>query len=151
MDWFIWLLFGHLFGDYVFQNNWMALNKKVNKIACVLHCSVYTITVMLFLVIGAGLSASLLTVFLIFSSHYILDSTSLVEKWMRFYKIRSWSTYVPISKDKTKHSGIDINKCREESFNIEESLVTVFGAFIYVVIDNTLHLFAMFLILKYLI
>lgn len=42
-----WLI-GHLVGDYLAQNDWMALNKKKNSWACAAHVAAYTFIVLLF-------------------------------------------------------------------------------------------------------
>lgn len=142
MEWFIWLCFGHFFADWAFQNDWMALNKKNDCKACLVHCTIYTGIVTTFLHIG-GVEYSYLLYALIFASHWVLDYTDLVYKWMKFYKIRSWNSNLPrnlrdqIMWDVPMHSA-----------NIVK---TIFGAMIYVVIDTTSHLFMMFLIVKALI
>lgn len=136
MEWFIYLLFGHLFGDYLLQNNWMALNKKHNFKACIAHCTIYTLAVTAFLVAG-GINCTFQLFSLIFLSHIILDGTTLVDKWMKFYNVRSWNTQLPPMLD--------------QNMTAEQVVKTVFGAIIYVVMDNTLHLFMMFVIIKNLI
>jgi hypothetical protein len=40
------LLVGHLVGDYVFQNDWMASKKTTNSLACASHCAAYTLAVL---------------------------------------------------------------------------------------------------------
>lgn len=48
-----WLLMGHLLGDYVLQNDWMAGNKTsrerpvLGHYACTVHCGLYTLAVWL--------------------------------------------------------------------------------------------------------
>ena len=42
---FINLLFGHLVGDFLLQNKWMALSKGNNSWRCLVHCIVYTASV----------------------------------------------------------------------------------------------------------
>lgn len=139
-EWFIWLLFGHLFGDYIFQNSWMALNKKKHLVPLIVHCFLYTFIVSLFVRLGTDIELGFLANSLIFLSHIVLDGTSLVEKWCDFYGIRSWDTHLPkIGK------GIQF----DAQANVANAITTSFGAIVYVVIDNTLHLFMMFFIVKY--
>lgn len=74
-------LIGHLVGDYLLQNDWMALNKKKSSIACAVHCIIWATCVCLF----AGwmeFSDSILAWVLLFSSHFIQDRTQLVMFWM---------------------------------------------------------------------
>lgn len=39
------LLLGHLIGDYVVQNDWMAANKTTRTLPCLVHCLLYTLAV----------------------------------------------------------------------------------------------------------
>ena len=138
-EWFIWLLFGHLFGDYMFQSDWMALNKKSNNVALMLHCIIYTTIVCMFISL-AEYELSTYQVIAIFASHILIDGTDIVDKWCDMYGVRTWYTYLPrVGK------AISIS----EKATIENIITTSFGAIVYVVVDNTLHLFMMFLILKY--
>jgi hypothetical protein len=41
------LFLGHAVGDYLFQGDWMALNKRQRTWPCVVHCLVYTLCVCL--------------------------------------------------------------------------------------------------------
>lgn len=38
---------GHLVGDFLLQNDWMAQNKKKHSLPCVVHVTLYTLAVML--------------------------------------------------------------------------------------------------------
>jgi hypothetical protein len=35
-------IIGHLVGDFLLQNDWMAANKKKNSWVCLLHCLIWT-------------------------------------------------------------------------------------------------------------
>lgn len=138
------LLLGHLVGDYLAQNSWMAFNKK-NKdrngvYACVVHCCIYTEIVFLFLIlsnpvllVNIAVKKFILIPCLIFLSHYLIDRYHVVEWWLDKIKARSWDTH------------IDLNA---PSLSTKESMYLSFGAIQYVVADNTLHLVLMYLILK---
>lgn len=39
------LLIGHMLGDYIFQNDWMAKNKTKSHWACLVHCFWYTVAI----------------------------------------------------------------------------------------------------------
>ena len=141
-DWFIWLLFGHLFGDYMFQNAWMAFNKDKDYRPLVVHCVLYTIIVCLFLMLGAKLDLAWWHWVLIFLSHIVLDGTKFVKWWCNFYGIRSWDTYLPRT-----YEDIDF----AAPAKVSDTVTTSFGAIVSVVIDNTLHLFMMFFMIKYMV
>jgi len=69
----------HLIGDYILQNDWMAQNKKkgswIGSIACQAHCIIYTIPFFLS-------TQDLLQIFLIYFTHYLIDRTNIVTKFL---------------------------------------------------------------------
>lgn len=73
-------IIGHLVGDYLLQNDWMALNKKtsggVGDNACCVHCVIWTLSVCYFA--GWGFGAAVL----LFLCHYAQDRTQIVLWWM---------------------------------------------------------------------
>lgn len=64
----------HLLGDFVVQNDWMALNKKKPGVlgfaACFIHCFMYSIPFLLV--------ASPAGVFLVFCTHFLIDRSNFV-------------------------------------------------------------------------
>lgn len=76
-------IIGHLVGDYLLQNDWMALNKKFSVAICAVHAALWTLSVGLFsgwLFLQNGKGA--LIGFLLFMSHLIQDHTDIVAYWM---------------------------------------------------------------------
>jgi len=69
-------LIGHLVGDYLLQNDWMALNKKQSSLHCAVHCGLWTLAVMLF----SGFS--LWAVPILFATHFAQDRTNIIGWWM---------------------------------------------------------------------
>lgn len=67
---------GHLVGDYLLQNHWMALGKKRSTPICLLHCALWTAAVVL--IGGFGLGAT----FVLFATHFVQDRTNIVTWWM---------------------------------------------------------------------
>ncbi|MTI81850.1 MAG: DUF3307 domain-containing protein [Firmicutes bacterium] len=80
MNSFEWLLIGHLVGDFLLQNNWMAMNKKNNIFALIVHSIVYTTTLYMFSLPFGGIGLTAVTI--LFFSHVILDKRLLVEWWL---------------------------------------------------------------------
>ena len=72
MDWFV----GHLVGDYLLQNDWMALNKKKASFPCAVHCLVWSLCV------WALASWPAWTLVPMFVLHFIQDRTDIVKWWM---------------------------------------------------------------------
>jgi hypothetical protein len=71
-------IIGHLVGDYLLQNDWMALNKKKRSWPCVVHCLLWTLAVCAF----AGWWAWWVPLVL-FSTHFIQDRTNVIMWWMK--------------------------------------------------------------------
>jgi hypothetical protein len=68
---------GHLVGDYLFQTDWMAENKKKQSLACLIHSVIWTGCVVLFT--GWGW----IPFIILLAFHFIQDRTYLVRNWMR--------------------------------------------------------------------
>jgi hypothetical protein len=108
MNTFAWLVVGHLMGDWVLQNDWMARGKKrrLLGVAGLVHAVGYALTILgtywlsgrrkghavFYLALGGA----------IFLSHWLIDGTRLVERWMRFYR-QSDLEMVRVMVDQTLH------------------------------------------------
>lgn len=94
-------LVGHLVGDYILQNDWMALNKKTSTFHCAVHCAVWTACVVVFagvdsvtvsdppapgykipVLIHCNDWASIPIVAVLFVTHFIQDRTGIIRWWM---------------------------------------------------------------------
>lgn len=108
MTLFSWLVIGHLIGDWILQNDWMAKGKQQSWInrAGLTHFSIYTMVVLAawgvwgwrgqslgqLLTIGAG----------IFTTHWLIDAGRLAERWAHFYR-QSNVEVVRLLVDQTLH------------------------------------------------
>ena len=110
----------HGIGDYFLQTDNQALNKKKCSWACFKHCFTYSLP---FLLIGTPLQ-----VLFIFLTHFIIDRTNLVA-WLNAYKngIRTIDNF---------------------GFSPERPFVITF--WLYVIMDNLLHIICNYSILTYL-
>lgn len=130
------LLMGHLTGDYLFQNNWMALNKKKDFLAAIAHCYFYTICVGIFiypeLVRIAG-KEKYVIIFLLFLSHYVIDAFALIDKWLHLIGGRSYA-------NAEKYCKINTDLALQQYMRSYTSLVQT-------VADNTVHLLIMYVII----
>jgi hypothetical protein len=110
-------LLGHLVGDYLLQNDWMALNKKTYAgkgwLACTVHCLLYSLSVCLFT--GWWDWRFLL----VFVTHFALDKTMIVVWYMNLT-----GSFRRIISDKNNPSAI----------------------WAYAIVDNTFHLVTLYLI-----
>lgn len=68
----------HMVGDYLLQNDWMALNKKkkgrLGLLACLVHCTLYSLP---FFLIGNWKQ-----VLVIFITHFLIDRWFFVKWYM---------------------------------------------------------------------
>ena len=109
MNAFSWLLVGHMVGDWLLQSDWMAREKKQSFFskAGMTHFVLYTTVVMgmVWLIYGDEKSSVFyLTVgALIFTSHWLIDATTIVERWMQFYGQDSNRDFMRIIVDQTMH------------------------------------------------
>ncbi|MBV7330327.1 DUF3307 domain-containing protein [Chloroflexi bacterium TSY] len=87
MSLFGWLFIGHLIGDWLLQNDWMAKNKQRNlfTIAGFTHFIIYTLCMMLMLWSiypnTLRLMELLLFGFFTFVSHWLIDALALAGRW----------------------------------------------------------------------
>lgn len=98
------LLIGHLLGDYVFQSDWMANNKKKKGIDGFLVCSIHCLIWSLFVYLSAFSNHSLFIVIVLFISHFIIDRTNMIKIYLNFFRIMpNPSTWKIIVVDNSIH------------------------------------------------
>jgi len=117
---------GHLVGDYLLQNVWMAKTKtqktKAGLAAAIIHCLLYTLAV--------GLicwNFTPLFIALVFASHYPIDRWSLGTKWLRLIR------------------GRDIEEAYFSTSPTRDVDLS-FAVLVYAVADNALHLLLLYII-----
>jgi hypothetical protein len=108
MDTFLWLTLGHLVGDWLLQNDWMARKKRERFLswAGLLHFTIYTAAVTGALWLSDARDGTLVTYFhvgaVVFLSHWLIDGADLAGWWMRFYR-QSDLQVVRVMVDQTFH------------------------------------------------
>jgi len=124
------LLLGHLAGDYLLQNEWMALNKSKNTrtgwLAAFVHCVLYTLAVCLFMQ-----NFQPIWIGVVFLTHFPIDKFMLAEKYLHFIKGKGLKDYV-------YREGVNLKQT-----NRFEALEGGFTALVYSVTDNAMHLILM--------
>jgi Protein of unknown function (DUF3307) len=126
------LLIGHLIGDYILQNNWMAYRKGTKYLPCFVHCIIYTACV-----------CSVTTynpwwILVVFISHFPIDKYSLADKWLKTIHGRSLEVFLEKGH-------------KDVPFKIEElknNYIMLRGGFtsgVYIIVDNTFHFIFMLL------
>lgn len=91
-------IIGHLVGDYLLQNDWMALNKKNDWWPCAVHCFLWTSAVLFFSgwLFIPGLRG-LVIVVILFWTHFLQDNTQIVKFWMVHINRQSKFTEPPMA------------------------------------------------------
>ena len=88
------LIVGHLIGDYVLQNDWMAVNKPQRgwkgRGACMLHCVIYSFCIALCVCLDGWKAVADWPTFwtavgIAFVTHYPIDRWGLTGQWMAFF------------------------------------------------------------------
>ena len=131
MNFFSWLLLGHMIGDYLLQNKWMAMNKSGSTWKCTVHCLLYTFAVAISTLHYISLWQWWAVIFI---SHFVIDRWSLADKWLGFINGRSLTDYITNGK-KDIPSEMD-----QENYH---ALRGGFVALVYAATDNTMHLILM--------
>lgn len=123
------IFLGHLVGDYLFQNNWMALKKSKHNglgwLTCTVHCVLYTMSVCLI-----TWNADIRWIAIVFLSHFILDKFGIPEMYLKAINGRSLERFMQNAENATYTPYIGLR--------------SGFTVFVFVVTDNTMHLLIMF-------
>lgn len=90
----------HLWGDYIIQTSWMALNKEKNTLAAFIHALTYTLC---FLFITTN-TYTLLTIGV---THFIIDRFALVKRLRKYNGPDFLSVWLSIIADNTIHLTIN--------------------------------------------
>lgn len=75
------VLVGHLVGDYLLQNDWMAAGKKKSSFICAVHVALYTLAV---LVLSGEWSPVIATGVAV--PHFLIDRWGFIAWWMKFMR-----------------------------------------------------------------
>lgn len=72
-------ILAHFIGDFLLQNDWMAVGKKKNSFICTVHVTLYILPFFL-------TELSLLQISLIYIQHWIQDRTTFIKWWCSITK-----------------------------------------------------------------
>lgn len=110
----------HLLGDYFFQNQWMAINKRQSKWAALVHGVAYTLPFLLLTQNPIALAA-------IAVSHSIVDHYSLAR-------------YVVWGQNQCSPYRYSFREMNGAGFVKDSQTPSFIQFFVYVMIDNTMHI-----------
>lgn len=153
-------LLTHIFGDYICQTDWMAVNKDKKSFPCLIHAFIYTAIFLL-------LTTSWKALLVIGITHFILDRWHIIIK-----RIIWWKNHFPIGKypqfpycdttgyyDNSPYNTKNVHNENWTDFNENERVFKTFEEprplfitmWLYIITDNFFHLLINFLALKYLV
>lgn len=139
------LLLGHLLGDYLLQNEWMAMNKSKNTwigwLSAFIHCILYTFAVCLFME-----NFQPIWIAVVFLSHFPIDKFALAEKYMHYIKGKGMKDYVLKDLRDTETQGlIYAPRPPKHELNRYDMLEGGFTSIVYTITDNSIHLIIMYI------
>ena len=133
------MLLGHLAGDYLFKNEWMAMNKSKNTwigwLSALVHCVIYTFAICMFMQ-----NFDPIWIVAVFLTHFPIDKFMLAEKYLHFIKGKGLKDYV--RKDDWINELKYVPK-PNKVLNRYDALEGGFTALVYTVTDNAMHLILM--------
>lgn len=141
----------HIFGDYILQSDWMALNKSKRTLPCLVHVLTYTLTFLF-------LTTSWKALLVIGGVHFILDRFPIIIKrliWLKNH-IGPTGCFVPFSKCQgTGYYDNIVNEVTDKPYTKEvidgfAPRLNYITIWLYIITDNFLHLLTNYLALKYL-
>jgi hypothetical protein len=95
------LFLGHLVGDFLFQNRWMAKNKNKHVLPRLVHSIIYTIAVYTFSWLAGGISP--ISAGIILLSHFYIDQRSFTRWWLATINRTSGIQWLNIVCDQIFH------------------------------------------------
>lgn len=157
MNIFVYLLFGHIVGDFFLQPKSMAVKKGASNRIAFGHVVIYTTAVYWFTYsfLPKGHPIYLLWYLIIFIPHFLIDRFSLADKWLKFINGRSLADFldnghkdIPLPHHIGNHivpSEMDKDALEKDyeicsKWNNYLILRGAFTALVYVAVDNTSHL-----------
>lgn len=145
MDALTCAIIGHLVGDYLLQNDWMAAGKKTNSFICAIHAQIWTCCVLIF----AGwttwshpLQTVLIAHALLFAMHFAQDRGSFVVWWM---KRMGQSKFMQCDQITRFIDHDDIYG------NVQTKITPGLGPWSIIVVDNVWHIVQIWAVWKFII
>ena len=141
-DLFVTLLFGHVIGDFFLQPKALAVKKGASNLLCSIHVAIYTISI-----VAVTRNIHFWWVVFVYGSHWVVDRFSVADKWLQLIHSRDLPGFVQLGH-------LDIPDLKDETAEMPmrmnyRILRGSFSAIVYVVVDNSIHLFSMYYFYKW--
>ena len=134
--WIFALLLGHLMADYFFQGKYIALNKTKDWKVCFLHCIIYVVCVVLWL-LYFGYPVTWLIAGWVLLSHFPLD----------YFSFGKYKETIPALWLRLIGGRNIIDEQNDDASPNKEARVA-FAVAVYILTDNLMHLILITLFLK---
>ena len=126
-------LIAHLFGDYVFQNHWMATNKVRSSRACWIHVACYVLPFLF-------LTRSPYALAVIAGTHFAIDRWSLAKRWVNFWGVGCDGSILPFLDELRRlplYFTPAMGGCPREQLEPAPPFLAVW---LTIIVDNSFHL-----------
>jgi hypothetical protein len=142
MDTLTCAIIGHLVGDYLLQNDWMAKHKKratrTGANALALHSILWSVSVMFF----TGWWTP--TVFAVLGiTHVIQDGGKLIDRWMRLVGQKDFMQADQIGADLIEYEGGHTER--------RLKVIPGLGPWSIIVVDNVWHIVTLWAVWKFVV
>lgn len=132
----------HALGDYLIQNDYMALNKKKKgwhgHIACQIHCITYALPFWYFYGIKVA--------FGVYLSHFIIDRYHLIEM---FLAIRNGLIKKPWTDEAGCRHSIAYQLAHVDNFGYSPERPVLITVWLYIIVDNIFHVLCNYFCITY--
>jgi hypothetical protein len=138
----------HLWGDFVFQSDWMAMNKSKRSFNCLIHVLIYTSFFLL-------LTISWKALLVISVTHFLIDRFPIIVKRLIWFKnhLNPKFKYVPFKYCNITGYYDDFTNAKLPAAELKQyGTPRLFGVtiWLYIITDNLLHLTINYFAIKYL-
>lgn len=113
----------HFIGDYLFQNDWMAVEKTKNSGVALAHASIYSMP--FYFIVPS------LWWLLIFVTHFFIDRYRLAQYWIRFINWRWNGDNFGFADDKPKFMSIWLLIIVDNTFHVIFNSLSIYLSFYY--------------------
>ena len=138
-------LFAHIFGDYILQSDWMAMNKSKRSLPCLVHVLLYTSVFLL-------LTTSWKALLVIGATHFVLDRFPVIVRRFIWFKNHMGPNLKFVPFDLCKVTGYydGLGSSSNVEINGYSQRLNYVTVWLYIITDNFLHLLTNYLAIKYL-
>jgi hypothetical protein len=137
-------LIGHLVGDYLLQNDWMALNKKKpgGKWHCAVHATIWTLCVCMFTGWWSTAAWGVL-----WATHYWQDRTNIIVWWMKFMGQEKFMKSGSVDSELIYSNRPEVFDKRR--YSVRSEFTPGLGPWSIIVVDNVWHIVTLFLVWRW--